>query len=52
MHLPDEALHAAVTRAWGRDVREELNEHIVNGARISFVKFDGVVLRLTNAATP
>jgi len=52
MPLPDEALHAAVTRAWGRDVREDLNEHIVNRASICFVKFVGLVLMLTNAAKP
>ena len=26
MPLPDEARHAAVTRSWGRDVREDLQE--------------------------
>jgi hypothetical protein len=52
MPLPDEALHAAITRAWGRDVREDLKESIVNRPPICFVKFDGVVLMLTNAAKP
>jgi hypothetical protein len=52
MLLPDEVLHAAITRAWGRDVREDLNEHIVTGATICIVKFDGVVLILRNTAKP
>jgi hypothetical protein len=52
MPLSDEALHAAVTRAWGRDVREELNESIVNRPPICFVKVDGIVLMLTNGAKP
>src|ERR1700751_2107904 len=50
--LPDEVLHAAITRAWGRDIREDLNEHIVNGASISIVKFDGMVLSLSNGGKP
>jgi hypothetical protein len=52
MPLSDEALHTAVTRAWGRDVREDLNEHIVTRRRICFVKFDGIVLMLTIGARP
>ncbi len=52
MLLPDEVLHAAIIRAWGRDVRQDLDEHIVNGATTCIVKFDGVVLILRNAATP
>jgi len=50
--LPDELLRTAITRAWGRDVRKDLNEHIVNRAPICFVKFDGMVLLLSNAAKP
>jgi hypothetical protein len=50
MPLPDEARHAAVTRSWGRDVRQDLQEHSVNRASICFVKFDGIVFVLTNAA--
>lgn len=52
MPLSDEALHAAVTRAWGRDVREDLNERIVNRHPICFVKFDGMMLALANARKP
>jgi hypothetical protein len=52
MPLSDEALHAAVRQAWGRDVREDLNEHIINQRAIYFVKFDGIVLMLTNGAKP
>ncbi len=52
MLLPEEALHAAVTRAWGRDTREDLNEHIVNRPPICFVKFDGMMLALSNAKRP
>jgi uncharacterized protein YegJ (DUF2314 family) len=52
MPLSDEALHAAVTRVWGRDVREDLNEHIVHGATTSIVKFDGMVLLLSNVGKP
>jgi len=52
MPLPDEALRAAVSRAWGRDVREDLNEHIVNSPPICLVKFDGMVLLLSNVGKP
>jgi len=50
--LTDERIHTAIARAWGRDVRDDLNEHIVNRPPICFVKFDGVVLLLTNGAKP
>ncbi len=50
--LTDERIHTAIARAWGRDVREDLNEHVVNRPPICFVKFDGVVLLLTNGAKP
>ena len=52
MPLRDEAVHAAIRCAWGRDVREDLNESVVNGPRVCFVKFDGIVLMLTNGARP
>jgi hypothetical protein len=37
MPLPDEPLHAAVTRSWGREVREDLQELDVNRTSICFV---------------
>jgi len=52
MSLPDNALHAAVARDWGRDVREDLNESIMNRPPVCFVKFDGMVLALSNARKP
>jgi hypothetical protein len=52
MPLPDETLHAAIIRAWGRDLRKDLNEHIVNRAPICFVKFDGMTLLLSNVSKP
>jgi uncharacterized protein YegJ (DUF2314 family) len=52
MPLPDETLHAAIIRAWGRDVRKDLNEHIVNRAPMCFVKFDGMTLLLSNVSKP
>jgi hypothetical protein len=50
--LSDQDVQAAVTRAWGRDVRKELNEHIVSRPPISFVKFDGIFLMLSNVSKP
>jgi hypothetical protein len=48
----DERIHSAIVRAWGRDVREDLNEHVVNKPPICFVKFEGVILMLSNVAKP
>jgi uncharacterized protein YegJ (DUF2314 family) len=50
--LSDEALHAAITRAWGRDVRKDLNEYITRLPPICFVKFDGMMLLLSNVRKP
>lgn len=50
--LTEERIHSAIARAWGRDVREDLNEQVVNRPPMYFVKFDGIVLLLTNAAKP
>jgi uncharacterized protein YegJ (DUF2314 family) len=52
MPLPDEVLHTAITRSWGRDVRKDLNEHIVNRPPICFIKFEGAVLMLSNVRKP
>ena len=52
MPLPSDALHAAVAHAWGRDTREDLKESIVNRPPISFVKFEGIMLMLTNGTKP
>jgi hypothetical protein len=46
--LTDDVLHAAVVRAWKRDVDETLKEYVMNMPPICFVKFDGMILLLTN----
>jgi hypothetical protein len=50
--LPDEAIHAAIRRAWGRDVRKDLNEHVAGKPPICFVKFEGMLLLLSNVQKP
>jgi uncharacterized protein YegJ (DUF2314 family) len=50
--LADEVLHAAIVRAWGRDVRKDLNEHVVNKTSICVIKFEGMLLLLSNAQKP
>lgn len=50
--LPTETIHAAIRRAWGRDVRKDLNEHVVGKPPICFVKFEGMLLLLSNVQKP
>ena len=50
--LPDEAIHAAIRRAWGRDVNKDLNEHVVGKLPICFLKLEGVMLLLSNVQKP
>lgn len=50
--LPDDVLHAAIVRAWGRDVRKDLNEHVVNKPPVCFVKFEEMLLLLSNVRKP
>jgi uncharacterized protein YegJ (DUF2314 family) len=52
MPLTEGVLHAAVTRAWGRDVRKDRKEYISSLPPICFVKFDGMMLLLTNTKKP
>jgi len=47
--LTDQKINSAVVRAWGREPRKDLNEHIVYKPPICFVKFEGIVLMVTNA---
>jgi hypothetical protein len=49
--LPTETIHAAIRRAWGRDVREDLKE-FVSKPPFCFVKFEGILLLLSNARKP
>lgn len=49
--LPNETIHAAIRRAWGRDVREDLKE-FVSEPPFCFVKFEGMLLMLSNARKP
>jgi hypothetical protein len=50
--LTEARIRTAIGLAWGRDVREDLNEHVVNRPPICFVKFDEMVLLLTNSDKP
>lgn len=50
--LTEERIRTAIGLAWGRDVREDLNEHVVNGPPICFVKIYEMVLLLTNSDKP
>lgn len=49
--LPDETIHEAIRRAWGRDVSKDLNE-FVSKPPFCFVKFEGMLLLLSNARRP
>lgn len=49
--LPNATIHAAIRRAWGRDVREDLKE-FVSKPPFCFVKFEGMLLLLSNARKP
>ena len=49
--LTDEAIQGAIRTAWGRDIRKDLNEFVVTQP-LCFVKFEGIVLLLTNAGRP
>jgi len=49
--LPNETIHAAIRRARGRDVREDLKE-FVSKPPFCFVKFEGMLLMLSNARKP
>jgi hypothetical protein len=50
MPISTDTIHQAITHAWGRDTREDLNEHVVNKRSIYLIKFDGMMLHLTNGA--
>jgi uncharacterized protein YegJ (DUF2314 family) len=50
--LPEEAIHAAIRRAWGRDLRMDLNEHVANNPPVCFVKFETMLLLLSNLQKP
>jgi uncharacterized protein YegJ (DUF2314 family) len=52
MNLSDEAIHSAIEHAWKRDIREDLNEHVVNKPPICFVKFDGMMVMLSSVHKP
>lgn len=50
--LPEEDVHAAIRCAWGRDVRKDLNEYVASKPPICFVKFEGMLLLLSNVGKP
>jgi len=52
IRLTDELLHATIARAWGRGVRTEQNEHVVNKPPICFIKFESIILLVNNVAKP
>ncbi|PYV68279.1 MAG: hypothetical protein DMG96_36850 [Acidobacteria bacterium] len=52
IHLADELLHSAIVKAWGRDVREEDKEYVVNKPPVCFVKFEDIVLLINNVGKP
>src|SRR5215472_10504319 len=48
--LTDDRLHAAIVKAWGRDLRPEANEYMVNKPHVYFIRFNDVVLLINNIA--
>jgi len=52
VHVTDELLHGAIANAWGRDIRKEDNEYVVNKPPICFVKFEDMVLLINNVGKP
>lgn len=52
LQLTENLLHAAVVKAWGRDVRKEANEYIVVKPPICFVRFEEMILLINNVGKP
>lgn len=52
VQLTDALLHAAISRAWGRDIRKADNEYVVNKPPVCFIKFEDMIFLLNNVGKP
>ncbi len=52
MRLKEEHIEAAIVRAWGRALRKEDNEYVVNKPPVGFIRFEGLVLLINNISKP
>jgi uncharacterized protein YegJ (DUF2314 family) len=52
LNLTEQRLHSAIRNAWGRDTREEDNEHVLHKPSVCIVKFEEMVLLINNVRQP
>ena len=50
--VTDDQLHAAINRAWGREICKVDNEYLVNKPPVCFVKFEDMIFLINNIGKP